>query len=788
MIKHILLLSYRNIKSNILYSSIIIVALAITFVIDFIILVYWQQERSVDAKIVDSEHKYRICTNSNFISAFGTLGLVNLIKTEIPEAEKIVVFRGIRNSKILETNGNETAYKGLCVNNSFFDFFDIQLLTGNFTINDFISVNEIYVSEDFAKKKNLNVGMQIDIKIEEKKRIFNIKGIYKKFSDRISLSKADIIFNIDVSSENSGFENLENDLYKMPVYQLFIHINSVDYKNIESKINTNIQKHVPKDNFNPILFQPLADMYLHSENIKNNRLKTGNLKLINQLIQVGWILTIISLLNYIMLRVSLFVKRNKEMAIKKVLGATAHDVGQQLIIESLLYSIVAILLSITMLLLFYEPIKKLLELQNIDWLVDLPAFLIFFVIILFFSLLSSAYLFYFSNRLTSIEFFHGEYRFFKIKGITLQNVSVILQLTTFIFVMFCSIVMKKQLDYSYQKDLGFNSENLYILNLNDFALRTKINAIAENLTTFPFIINLSKCTEVPPTNNSTNCAYSDFLDPQKKIDVENLSGDNNFIKTLELKILDGDDFSSNKFSDSAKNCVFINKSVIDELHLSEPIGKKIGSYFIIGVVSNFHVHSIHDKIPPLIIDISTASKYFRRILIRTSKIDYLTLKKSINDIISKFKSNADSYELIELKEQVKELYAEEQNIYNILIIIIIILVLITGAALFGLSAFTTKKKLKEITIRKIHGATWFHNIFILSKPYFVSMFISLILAFNFAYYYIQEWLCNYAYHVQITLSIYLFTVLFAVILVAFAIFYNVLDTLKKSTIELLKCN
>jgi len=270
------------------------------------------------------------------------------------------------------------------------------------------------------------------------------------------------------------------------------------------------------------------------------------------------------------------------------------------------------------------------------------------------------------------------------------------------------------------------------------------------------VVNVSGTMFGPPYNGGMQWEVPRLDDPDEIVRVEGLGVDFNYIETLEFEIIEGRAFSEEFGSDSS--AIILNESAVKKLGIDDPIGQLINDQKIIGVIKDFHLHSFHTEIMPMIIDIMRL-EYADEVVIRLNPNN---ISNTIDFIEEKWKEFApDSpFEYSFFDDALKELYSDEQRFGKIVSLSTLIAVFIACIGMFGLSLFIGEQRIKEIGIRKVFGSSSVQVVKLILKQYMFMVLVGNLVAWPIAWFVMNRWLQNYAYRTNF--EIWLFIVVAAV--------------------------
>lgn len=779
--------SFRTFSKN--KSHALINVFGLSFGICCCLLIYFfiRSEFSYDQFHQKSEKLYRIWIQdrqdkNEFVSTITSLPLGPALKADMPELESYCRVHKFNTLVVAEGAGFDE--KIHMVDSQFFDMFSFPVIRGN-RENPFLNKNSILITEKISNKYfgTINaIGKNIELLIEDKKRIFTVDGIVKE-----SPLESSIIFDFIIPFENEDF--LFNERMRSSHFNVFVETYvllkdksdlSKIQKNIQSWIESRLGNKYGADAFH-INFQPITDIHL------NNLLPPGiepisNPKYSYILLTIGILIIVVACINYITLSVSLSARRSLEVGIRKVLGANSSTLAKRFFSESFFLTVVAMLLGFILLLLFYKQFTFVLGKElHLQFDVSLVIFCIILSILI--SLLSGLYPAINMSRHNTILAIKGRIRLkSNINGI--RQGLIILQFVLSIGLISCALGINDQLKYVKEKSLGYNRENVLVIPTNLIGeeglrmanlFRNNIKGIRDVAGSSIVMYNLAEFPWATIGYFDNTKTYRDF---------QFNAVDDKFLKLMNIEILKGRDFSS-----SADSGLIINETLAREYGWTDPIGKTLPgpfTYRIIGMVKDFNIESLHTKIKPLVLatnfdaiahkseTMMTRHPLKPKICIR---IKTGHLSEQINILRNKWQQilPGNEFQYAFLDETIQKQYEEDERTSKIVRLASFLAIVIACAGLYGMVALIIANKSKEIAIRKVLGASASRIIQMILKDFIVLISIAAFISFPLAFVFINNWLSDFEYRVDF--KFYFFLIAF-IIVIGLAFLTIVIKTFK----------
>jgi len=541
-------------------------------------------------------------------------------------------------------------------------------------------------------------------------------------------------------------EDLDQDLVESQIQEL-----------VKKHIGTQAQKYLgmsfeeflEKGGAYGFYLQPLTGIHFASD-VDLHLEPGGNMKTIYLLAGIVVFIIVIACINFMNLSTARYSGRAKEVGIRKSMGSTTGRLRTQFLTESVLYTLLSLLLAQLILILILPQFNilsgKLLNLKALFNFYYISAIICLVVIT---GIIAGSYPAFYLTSFKPVDTLRGKLKAgIKSKGI--RQLLVIFQFTMSTGLIICTLLIYKQLQFIQNKDTGFDKNNLIVLK-SAGSLGTNANAFKEELLKMMEVEDVSICNLVPP-----DVSYSDIFRPVGEDTQERGSNyciaDEDLMSTLKLTLVDGRFFSKEFSSDV--NGVVINEAAARLFGFDNPVGEKIQTFWkennldtreIIGVVKDYNFQSLEEEITSLLI---FPGKEGDKIVVRLTPGD---INKKISHIESKWKSfpESGSFDYSFISDDFSAKFRKEQQLGRIFLVFTLLAIVIASMGLFGLTSFTAEQRSKEIGIRKAMGSSSEGIIKLLSMEYLNLVFISFFIAALLSYLIISWWLNNFAYKTNI---------------------------------------
>ncbi|MBS1596920.1 MAG: ABC transporter permease [Bacteroidetes bacterium] len=771
MIRNYLKIAWRNLKKYKTFSAINIAGLAIGLACFLLIALYVTDELSFDRYNENAEDTYRINCDLTFNGSVLRLPVASdmtgsTLKKDYPQVNEFTrVFANGR--KQIKFGNNFINERNVAhADSTFFNVFTLPALQGD-TKTALDEPNTVVISASAAKKyfgttDAIGKIIQTD---DNGKTLYKVTAVIKDVPEN-SHFHFDFIF----SMKNVNYEwgnYLSNNFFTYIVLQP-----GTDYKAFEKKaIAQYLQRYVfpaaqhmmqissmeefeKAGNKLSYSLMPLTKIHLYSTDRDFELSPSGNIQYIYIFSAVAIFILLIACINFMNLTTARSANRAKEVGVRKVLGTDRNNLVLQFLFESVMMVTFSLIIAIALVNILLPAFNNIAS-KNISLnQIFSPAILIsLFVLPLFVGLLAGSYPAFFLSRFSPAEVLKGKLNMGS-KSSWLRSLLVVFQFATSIILIIGTIVIYHQLHFIQNTNLGFNKSQVLIIN-NTYALGQNVNAFKDEITKMQGVSSGTISDYLPVSSSRSDYTYSkdQVMNSQNGLNIQVWSVDYDYLKTMGMQLASGRNFSHDFGSDSS--AVIINETAAKILGYANPIGKKIyevtrppapwTSHDIVGVVKDFHFESLRQHIGPLCFRLgrSTGTTSF--------KVNAPNIPVLLAQVEKTWKTLAPgkpfSYRFMD--ESFDDMYRAEQRVGTIALIFSMLAIMIACLGLFGLSTFIAEQRTKEIGIRKVLGANVGGIVQLLSKDFVRLVLIAFVIAAPLAWYFMNHWLQDFAYRVQI---------------------------------------
>lgn len=789
------------------FSTLNILGLALGIAVSIILLLILQNDLTYDKYHVKHKQIYRLgghlwATGVDANLARSARELGQILKEEFPEVLDVVRANSWGRTKVRHKplNGDDmTWYEDHVVrtDSNYFQMFTHKFIEGD-PKTCLIDVNTVVLSRRTAEKyfgKESAIDKQISIENE----LYKVTGVIENVPENTHL-KFDLLLSQLARAREWTIENgaLKSEAFWNPdVYTYLLFPENYDTQQFYSKFPTAIFDKYYKSfgdqvggHYDPIL-EPLADIHLHST--LSNDEPHGNLAYLYAFTAIGVFIIILACINYMNLSTAKSVNRAGEIAMKKTLGSSKRALVVSFLAESVLLSLIAMVIAIAIVFFvinatsFNSLISKNL---STDFFGNPVLLLGTLALTLFIGILSGIYPALYLPSIPTLSALKGAFKNKK-SSLYLRKSLTTLQFSISIFVVVCTLFMQDQIDYVRSKDLGFDKENVVLLQIQDTAVQNHINAIRTEFEQNPKILGSTVSYSVPGLNvggGPVMLAETEQGMTQQAFTMMHVADD--YLKTMNLELIDGRDFQPGD-ADAGRNFI-INEAAAKLMNWNDKaVGKKLRFFHdtdetkqVIGVVKDFNFSSLHNNIGPLIINrVDGQGGGFLHL--RIAGGDLPATLASIRETWTKY-DILHPYEYFFLDDRFNEQYKEDEVQYSLLSNLAYVCIFISLLGLLGLSAFTATQRTKEIGIRKVHGASIPGIIYLLYKDVMYLVLIAAVLVVPLGYYVMSGWLGNFAYQKPLNFLLFGLVAVVALVFAFVTVAFHSMKTARTNPVESLK--
>ncbi len=745
MLQHNFKLAYRNFFKYKSQFFINLTGLSTGLACVLFIFLWVSDEQKMDKYHDHDQRLYKIMSNHTDASGVRTLQgvpglLLEEIEAQVPEVDHAVAMTDTH-EYTLSVADSYHKVDGKFASPGIFDVFTYPLIKGNknTALRD---KSNIVITEDLAIRlfKTTDViGKDIKWHFWGREKIVTISGVMKSLPQNTS-KPFDFILSWDYYHDDLiSYKNWGNYYGRIMV----VLNSSANEQMATDKIDA-ILKENQEDSRVDLFLAKYSDLYLYS-NYENGRQAGGRIEYVNLFSIVALFILFIASINFINLSTAKASHRTKEIGVKKSLGASRKSLIIQYFTESILLSTIALIIAFCLVYLLLPQFnflsQKELSLVLNQQLIGVAVGLIAIV-----GILAGSYPALFLSGFNPIDILKGKIvrKPGEIRG---RNTLVISQFTLSIILIVAVVVVYQQMDFVKNKNLGFDKENLIYFE-REGRLVNDSETLVNELKNTPGVSNVALSSFMVGGGNSTGGVSWEGKSPDDQMQFWEVRSGQGTVDIMGMGLIAGRDFSEEFGADSAS--VIFNEQAIKAMGLTDPIGKTIRHYTgekqIIGVVKDFNLLSLHSKVEPMIMLYDPKKTHFIMV-----KIDPENVVASIGNIEVLYNKFNPGYVFKPqfIDQDYQALYTSEERVGVLSRYFSGLAILISCLGLFGLAAFTTERRMKEIGIRKVLGAGSFKIVYLLSNDFTKMVLISIIIALPISYFAVQNWLEGFAFRIDL---------------------------------------
>lgn len=764
------------------YTFINIFGLATGMAVCLLIVLFIQDELGYDNFQQNGDRIYRVVLDRRYPGrstsySFIPQSIAPAIKQEFPEVEKATrLFSFLGNGTFLVKIGDKVFEEKnvLGADSNFFSVFAVKMLAGN-AATALQKPNTVVVTESAAKKYFGSVANAIGKQFEtDNNTQLLVAGVCNDWPQNSH-------FAFDILLASAGFDNLKRPDYTGFSAHTYLLLNkNAQPKQLEAKLPLIIEKYVSGDiqqsfgvswkqfqaagNGYHYYLQPLTKIHLTSD-LEGELKANGSMNTIYIFSVIAAFILAIACINFINLSTARSVERAKEVGIRKTFGSEKKSLIWQFLFESTLISFLSMILAAAMIVLLLPFFNKVSgkELSVAYFTSPLNiALLISFVLLI--GLVAGLYPAFVLSSFKPILVLKGKFKASSY-GMALRNGLVVFQFAISVILIICTITVNRQMQYITGDILGFKKEHIIEIERTEI-LGKKSKAFGDELSKIPGVEDVSGASALPGTGNFFGVTFQE-LGSKEPMTGRGVIADAQLVQMLGLQMKEGRFFNKQFMTDTL--AIVLNEKAVEELGLKTPLGARLTTtngdfnapggapyiYTVVGVLKDFHFQSLHQKIAPLVI--VNAARFNNINALTAVKIKGDNFKAALDAVALTWRQFVPEhpFHYSFLDQSLANQYQAEQTTQRVFTVFSVLAIFIACIGLFGLAAYSTQQRLKEISIRKVLGAGVANIIGMLSKDFLKLVLISAVVAFPIAWWAMHAWLQNFEYRVDMAWWVFL---------------------------------
>jgi putative ABC transport system permease protein len=640
--------------------------------------------------------------------------------------------------------------------------------------NDSVPYNVTGILKDFPANSSISYHLLVSessiLSVPEAKEYFSSDWNSGSFSTYFLFDK-----NADIGAVNTKLDKLITDNHKT-----------------ESGVKTNIQ------------LQAVKDIHFYSNDIDGDSGKKGTISYIYVFLIVACFIIFIACINYMNLSTARFTTRGKEIAVRKVSGASRATLIRQFLTETLLVTAISVFVSLVLVYFLLPAFNSFTEkhltlgLQS-DYRIWTGVILTLVIV----TLAAGLYPALFQSGLNPLSLLKSKIRLGQ-GNISLRRSLVVFQFVISIVLIAATIIIYQQMQYVNKKDMGFDKEQLVVIDINSGDVRRGVVVVKDEFAKIPEVKSVSMTAAVPGERRIIPSVkvVTDNGNPESGKDLYLFGVDAQFLSTYNIRLLKGRNFFPSGNADSA--AVLINETAAKTLGITDALGQpitilsaKFGSdnrtsvekpftVNVAGIVKDFNFQSLHEPLAPMILGFDkNVGMSFGYFTVKLSGGDYNAALKKMNAVLQSI-DQTHLFEYHFLDKQWEMLYREDKIRQTIFLIVSLLAIFIAALGLLGLTIYAAQQRLREIGIRKVLGANIGGIVLLLSKDFLKLVIVAAVIAVPVTWYFMHRWLEDFAYRIDISWWVFVLSALAAVTIAMLTIGYQVVKAALANPVKSLR--
>jgi putative ABC transport system permease protein len=793
MIRNYIKIAWRNMMKSKVFSFINIVGLSAGLVCCMLIALYLKYETSYDAYQQNIDNLYQLETNF-IVKGDKTHTMPNTpapmaaaMKKDFAEISETARLLGLftEDKTLIQYTpaaGEKKSFleeKGYLADASFFRLFTYNFIegTGTTALNDPYTV---VLSEDIAAKffgtapalhKVIHINSNTNGEHD-----YIVTGVYKPVS-RPSHIDARFFMTFKGGDMEKYMMKHSTDFASNNMYYSYLLLKpGASAANLEAKFPAFIRKYAGDDlkqkGFDKSQFLVLVkDIHL-SDRMTTNVTPPASKTYLYILTSVAAFILLIACINFMNLSTARSSKRSSEVGIRKVLGAEKGSLVRQFLGESLITTLIAFLLAMALVALLL-PVFNRVSGKDISFSLsgEWQMMLEFCLLASVAGLIAGSYPAFYLSSFNPVKVLKGKLTN-SLAVVSIRKGLVVFQFIISIVLIVATVVISKQMHYLRTADLGFDKDQQIIIPLRSALSKSMYNSIKNELKSNSEVISVGASKYYPGIfNPSDDNLYKEGMTIKDAKRTRMNWVDGNFLQTLNLKLAAGRLFFSQSKADTA-NRMILNENAVKSVGYTsaqQAVGHKVFidyqgksyGFEIIGVVKDFHFEDLHLPVTPFGFQMVAKNDEFNYVMVHARSGNVARVLKTAQDIWRKNNTN-EPFEYTFLDDQFQKNYEADTRLSGIVVYFNVVAILIACLGLFGLAAFSAEQRTKEIGVRKVLGASVTTIISLLSVDFLRLILLSAIIASPIAWWFMNKWLQNFAYHQTIDWTVFVYTTLIAI--------------------------
>lgn len=777
MLKNYFKTAFRSLIRNKNYTIINISGMAVGLSICIMIFIIIQFQTSFDNFHAKRDNIYRVLTEYHHIDAVNIaygkdvpFPMPTGLKTTFSQIEYVAPIYASHNDQLLIPDNKGASNSTFKEDNgvfftepSFFKIFDFPLLAGSYaSLKD---PNNVLLTKEIAEKYfgdwKSAMGKTINLKaggyiFEHGTEILKVSGILATIPANTDFQLKLVVaygtgFTGSLMAKSTDWEDRTNSDFGC--YVMLPSNISVD--NFNQQLRAFSGKVQSPENKDSHIVQPLSEVHYDTQ-VGNYSNKTISHELLNVLWLIAGFILLIACVNFINLSTAQAVNRAKEVGVRKVLGSNKSQLQIQFIIETFLIVISAVMLASVISMLAVPYVNQLLELSLLANILNNSTIILF---LLFITIVVTALAGFYPSivlaRFNPVNALKSKITANSLKGISLRRGLVVFQFVIAQVLIIGTLIIVKQMDYFMNQSLGFDKDAIINVPFRVDSLRiSRLDFLKEKLLQVNGVEAVSFSSNTPVEDGNDMWSTFKFDHAIKESDFKAITkfADDKYVSAYKLSLIAGRDLQVSGYTRE----FLVNESMMKSLGIKKPediLNKEISMWGgrikcpIVGVIKDFNVSSFRQKLAPLLI--TTNNTMYNQAGIKLATANFSTTMPMVKQIFEQTFPDF-VYEYKFLDDKIESFYKQENQLAQLFKIFAFIAIFLSCLGLYGLASFMAMQRIKEVGIRKVLGATVGSIAFLFSKEFMVLVVIAFVIASPIAWYYMNQWLQDYPFRIDIS--------------------------------------
>lgn len=818
MLKNYFLTAWRNIVKDKFYTFINVGGLAIGLATAVFILLYIIDELTYDKSHENHERIYRleshfVINNKDDRFAATQIPLGPTLKDEYPEIEEFVRFAPAGTMFLTYEDREFQEDSIMLTDSTIFDVFTHPFVSGDpeealtrpYTMVVTESLARKYFGADNPIGKTLT-SLEGDL--------FEITGVIEDLPGNVHM-KFDGLVSAATIIEEMGAERFNDrsagSFWNIGIYSYVMLAENASIDGIHEKFPEFYDKYMKSlgDQINSsftLMTKPLADVHHNSSDLGYD-LPGGNIKYVYIFFLVAVLILVIASINYMNLATARSAKRSRESGMRKIVGAKRKMLIGQFLIESLVITLIALVISLVLIKLFL-PYFNMLANKSLSFSILGSPLLIATIIgvAVVVGLLSGSYPAFYLSSFNPVLVIKGQTDLRGGNGL-LRKILVVFQFAVSVALIIGTMIISAQFRYMRDSDPGFNKENILVMQMRDTTLKKSLEPIKQELLRNPDINGVAYSSGNPGSNISIQVMMieGDSGTMQERA-INNYIIDYDYIDVMGIELLEGRNYDRNMSSDIEKAFI-INETAarqfgwVDSLSMTEGnYSSALGKRFqfginldgtaardgeIIGIVKDFHYASMHNMIEPLVLLLNNQDQNFFNANIRISEINRQSTIEYVDEIRQQFNDQY-PFQYDFLDENMADYYRSEERIGMLARTFTLLTIIIAAFGLLGLSSFLTQVRTKEVGIRKVMGATAENIMIMFAREFSIWVIVANVIAAPVAFIFLNKWLQSFPYKTDLQVWVFILGLLVSLFIALLTVSLRVIQSASTNPAEAIR--